>query len=95
MCELRRVPLSSACSSLSIIVCSKPKYRGLNGKNIENDKRQHGSVAESKRLGIKLDNCLTWDNVWFTLKKSLSREATWPTEENDEISFAKSKNSAL
>ena len=92
MCELRRVPLSSACSSLSIIVCSKPKYRGLNGKT---DKRQHGSVAESKRLGIKLDNCLTWDNVWLTLKKSLSREATWPTEENNEISFAKSKYSAL
>ena len=35
MSELGRVPLSSACSNLSTIVCSKPKFRGLNGKNIE------------------------------------------------------------
>ena len=35
MCELGRVPLSSACSNLSMIVCSKRKFRGLDGKNIE------------------------------------------------------------
>ena len=45
----------------SMIVCSKPKFRGLDGENLKvrNDKSQLDFlVRESKQLGIKLDNCL-------------------------------------
>ena len=78
-----------------MIVSSKPKFRGLDGINLKvrTDKGQLDSVAESKPLSTKLDDCLTWDNIWLTLKKI--REATWPTEKNKEISFAKIKNSVL
>ena len=79
-----------------MIVCSKPKFRALDGKNLK--VRAHeghfDSVAESKLLGIKIDNCLTWD-ILMAYVKEKNREATWPTEKNKEISFTKSKNFVL
>ena len=47
-----------------MIICSKPKFRGLVCENVQvrTDKGQLDSVVESKLLGIMLDNVLTWEN---------------------------------
>ena len=59
----------------SMIVCSKPKFRGLDGENlnVRTDKGQLDSVVESKLLGIKLDNCLTWENHMACVKEKIGK----------------------
>ena len=60
----------------SVIVCSKPKFRGLDSENLKvrTDKSQLDSVVrESKLLGIKLDNCLTWENHMAYVKVKIGK----------------------
>ena len=59
----------------SMIVCSKPKFRGLDGENlnVRTDKGQLDSVVESKLLGIKLDNCLIWENHMAGVKEKIGK----------------------
>ena len=57
-------------------VCSKPKFRGLEGENLKvrNGKSQLDSVVKkSKLLGIKLDNCLTWENQMAQGKEQIGK----------------------
>ena len=56
-------------------VCSKPKFWGLDGENlnVRTDKGQLDSVVESKLLGIKLDNCLTWENHMACVKEKIGK----------------------
>ena len=59
----------------SMTVCSKPKFWGLDGENlnVRTDKGQLDSVVESKLLGIKLDNCLTWENHMACVKEKIGK----------------------
>ena len=57
-------------------VCSKPKFRGLEFENLKvrNGKSQLDSVVrKSKLLGIKLDNCLTWENQMAQGKEQIGK----------------------
>ena len=59
-----------------MLVYSKPKFRGLDGETLKvrNDKSQLDSVVrESKLLGIKLDNCLTWENHMAHVKEQIGK----------------------
>ena len=60
----------------SMTVCSKPKFRGLDGENLKvrNGKSQLDSVVrKSKLLGIKLNNCLTWENQMAQGKEQIGK----------------------
>ena len=60
----------------SMIVCSKPTFRGLDGESLKvrNDKSQLDSVVrKSKLLGIKLDNCLTWEKQMAHGKEQIGK----------------------
>ena len=60
----------------SMTVCSKPKFRGLDGENLKvrNGKSQLDSVVrKNKLLGIKLNNCLTWENQMAQGKEQIGK----------------------
>ena len=59
----------------SMIVCSKTKFRSLDGENlkVKTHKGQLDSVVESKLLGIKLDNCLIWENHMACVKEKIGK----------------------